>query len=74
MKKTMIAPIAIVLVVLAYLSFIACLIFVKPGFTHATFTVVAVLVLTAVAAALIAVLVQRIREIKKGEEDDLGEY
>lgn len=70
--KKMIAPIIVVLCVLAYLAFIVSTFFIEPNVTIAKIVVVAIV--TVIAGALVAVLMQRIKEIKKGEDDDLGEY
>ncbi len=70
--KKMMAPIIVVVVVLAYFAFIITTIFVEPNVTVAR--IIGVTIVTLLAGALIVVLVQRIKEIKKGEDDDLGEY
>lgn len=70
--KRYIAPVIIVLIVLAYLAFIASLFFSEPNFGR--LKIVVVTVLTFIAGALIAVLAERIKEIKRGDEDDLSKY
>ena len=73
--KKLIAPIVIVLILLAYLVFIVSLFFRTPDFLNENIAkVIAVVVVTLVAGALVAVLVQRIKEIRKGVENDLGKY
>ena len=71
-RKKMIAPIVITILIVAYYAFLFAILFseVKGGFLK---------VLVAVAPALlgvtmIGVCIQRIKEIKGGEEDDLGKY
>lgn len=71
MKKIM-APILVVVVVLAYFAFIMSTMFVEPNMTVTK--IIGVTIVTLLAGALIVVLIQRIKEIKKGEDDDLGEY
>ncbi len=71
MKKIM-APIIVVVVVLAYFAFVISALFVEPNVTAAR--IIVVTIVTLLAGALVAVLIQRIKEIKKGEDDDLGEY
>ena len=70
--KKMIAPIIVVAVVLAYFAFITSTIFVEPSVTVTK--IIVVTIVTLIAGALITVLIQRIKEIRKGEDDDLGEY
>ncbi len=72
MMKKIIAPITVVAVVLAYFAFIISTFFVQPNVTVAKTITIAIV--TLLAGALITVLIQRIKEIKKGEDDDLSEY
>ena len=68
----MIAPIIIVFLNLVYYAAFAVF-FVKFG-APLLFKIIDIIVPTAVSAAFIWLLVQRIKEIKGGEEDDLGKY
>ena len=68
----MIAPIIIVFLNLVYYAAFAVF-FVKFG-APLLFKIIGIIVPAAVSAAFIWLLVQRIKEIKGGEEDDLGKY
>ena len=70
--KKMIAPVVVVLILISYyfVGVYFLLGFNMPIIIKATIVILSV-ILTAV---LIKVLVERIREIKQGEEDDLGKY
>lgn len=70
--KKMIAPIVITaLIVLYYIGImIACMVMPMPLWLKLVFFLVPLLL----AGTMIGVLVGRIREIKGGEEDDLGKY
>ena len=68
----MIAPIVIVFLTVAYYAAFAVF-FVKFGVLLA-FKIIGIIVPAALSAAFIWLLVQRIKEIKGGEEDDLGKY
>ena len=70
--KKMIAPIVIVFLTVAYYAAFAVF-FVKFGALLA-FKIIGIIVPAALSAAFIWLLVQRIKEIKGGEEDDLGKY
>ena len=70
--KKMIAPIVIVFLTVAYYAAFAVF-FVKFGVLLA-FKIIGIIVPAALSAAFIWLLVQRIKEIKGGEEDDLGKY
>ena len=73
--KKMLAPIIIVLIILAYLAFIASLFLFEPSFSEVTVVkIIIIVVVTLTAGALVTVLVQRIKEIRKGEENDLSKY
>ncbi|MBT3273647.1 MAG: hypothetical protein HN368_10860 [Spirochaetales bacterium] len=73
--KKMLAPIIIVLIILAYLAFIASLFLFEPSFSEVMVVkIIIIVVVTLTAGALVAVLVQRIKEIRRGEENDLGKY
>ena len=68
----MIAPIIIVFLILAY--YIAFdVFFVKLG-ASLIFKLIGIIVPAALSAAFIWLLAERIKEIKRGEEDDLGKY
>ncbi len=72
-KKKMIAPILIGAVVILYLVLYGSFVFFMPG------TPLAIKVFFGVfgfclAGGMIKVIVDRIREIRKGEEDDLSNY
>lgn len=71
--KKMIAPIVISLIIVLYYVFIIALFMCVPGipFMVRVFMIVIPLLL---AAAMIGVLISRIKEIKGGEEDDLSKY
>ena len=70
--KKMIAPIVIVFLTVAYYAAFAVF-FVKFA-TPLIFKLIGIIVPAALSAAFIWLLVQRIKEIKGGEEDDLGKY
>jgi len=69
--KKIIAPVVVTICLIAYNILIAGLIsFDMPDIIRITIAAVSVIV----SVVLICVLIQRIKEIKKGEEDDLGKY
>ena len=70
--KKMIAPIVIVFLTVAYYAAFAVF-FVKFA-TPLIFKLIGIIVPAVLSAAFIWLLVQRIKEIKGGEEDDLGKY
>ena len=71
MKKKMIAPIVVcVLVVLYYALYFGVLIALLKGIWKYALGLIPL----ALAGVMIGVCVQRIKEIKKGEEDDLSQY
>ena len=70
--KKMIAPIVITIVFLVYLIIYGIMIMYAGGWMP-VFLVLTV-PLAALGAAMIYVLITRIREIRKGEEDDLSNY
>jgi formate hydrogenlyase subunit 3/multisubunit Na+/H+ antiporter MnhD subunit len=72
--KRMIAPIVIVILIFGYLAFIASMFFIEPADDILVARIIVLVVVTAVAGGLIAVLWQRYKELKQGEEDDLGKY
>ena len=70
--KKMIAPIVVTVVVLLYYAvFFSVLI---SSIRSTVFKVLLATVPILIGGALIAVCIQRIKEIKGGEEDDLGQY
>ena len=70
--KKMIAPIAVtVIVILYYAAFFGVFI---SSIKSTFFKVLLAIVPIIIGGALIAVCIQRIKEIKGGEEDDLGKY
>ena len=70
--KKMIAPIIIVFLILAY--YIAFGVFFVKFAAPLILKLIGIIVPAAFSAAFIWLLVQRIKEIKGGEEDDLGKY
>ena len=70
--RKMIAPVVVVLCILLYYS---TGIFVLLKFDVPNIVKIIALVLSIIfTIVFIAVLIERIKEIKKGEEDDLGKY
>ncbi len=70
-KRKMAAPILItVLVILYYAAYFGFLISVLPGFWKYLLGIIPLVL----AVLMIAVCIERIREIQKGEEDDLSKY
>ncbi len=70
-KKKMIAPIVItVIVVLYYIFYFGLLISLMEGEWRILFGIIPL----ALAGVMIYVCIQRIKEIKGGEEDDLSNY
>lgn len=70
-EKKMIAPIIVtVAVVLYYILYFGLLIFIIPGVFKVIFGIIPLIF----AVLMIYVCIQRIREIKGGEEDDLSKY
>lgn len=70
-EKKMIAPIIVtVAVVLYYILYFGLLIFMIPGIFKVIFGIIPLIF----AGLMIYVCVQRIKEIKGGEEDDLSKY
>ena len=71
-KKKMIAPIIVsVLMVLYYVLYFGVLIALLDGLFWKILLGIAPL---AMSALTVAVCIQRIQEIKKGEEDDISQY
>ena len=71
--KKMIAPIVITLLLIAYFVFYVHLLWYMPEALTPVKIVVAAVVF-ALICAMIYILIQRIKEIKKGENDDLSKY
>ena len=71
-KKKMIAPIVITVIVIIYYTFLFAVLFNEMESAFLKF--LAVVAPALLAATMIGVCVQRIKEIKGGEEDDLSKY
>ena len=72
-NKKMIAPIVIVTILMIYYICIGCYFAYMEGVP--TFAKILALLIPGILSGVsIAVLVQRIKEIKKGEDDDLSKY
>ena len=70
-KKKMIAPIVIsIIVVVYYVFYFGLLIALLEGILKYLLGIIPLVL----SAAMIAVCAERIKEIKKGEEDDIGKY
>ena len=70
-KKKMAAPVIVtVIMVLYYIAYFVFLITLLEGIWRYVFGIVPV----AFALVMIKVCIERINEIKKGEEDDIGKY
>ena len=70
-SKKMVAPIVIsVIVILYYIVYFCFLILLLDGIWKYLLGIIPI----AFSAVMIAVCVERINEIKKGEEDDIGKY
>ena len=69
--KKMVAPIVITAAVVAYYILYFALVM---RLLHGAVRVVLGVVPAALAAVMIGVCMQRIKEIRSGEEDDLGKY
>ena len=73
MVRKLIAPIAIVALLLLYLIGFIVTLFLVPELPFAV-KLIGILIPLATAACAVAVLVSRIREIRSGAEDDLDLY
>jgi hypothetical protein len=75
-KKKLIAPVVITALIVFFISlqFWAIVKVFNNIDWHIALKITALVAPLAIAIALIAVLIERIKEIKKGEEDDLGKY
>ncbi len=71
--RRMIAPIVIVLLLCIYVLAYALACWLIPGMPLAV-RVIFGLIPLAIAGLLVYVLVERIKEIRSGEEDDLSQY
>ena len=71
-KKKMIAPVVVTILFLAYLLFYGFFIF-EVSETE-PFLILLAVPLIALGAGMIYTLYTRIKEIRSGEEDDLGNY
>ena len=70
-KKKFIAPIVVtVLMVTYYVVYFGFLIALLPGFVKYALGILPL----ALSAVMVKVCIERIQEIKKGEEDDLSQY
>lgn len=70
-SKKMIAPIVIsVIVILYYIAYFCFLILLLDGIWKYLLGIIPIVL----SAVMIFVCVERINEIKKGEEDDIGKY
>lgn len=72
-RKKMIAPIVIVTIITLYYIAIG-IAFAYMNGASTTAKVIALVVPAALSGAAITVLIERICEIKKGEDDDLSKY
>ncbi len=71
-KKKMVAPIVISVVIIVYYCFFAavCIVMPIPWIARLLFGIIPL----ALIGVIIYVLVERIHEIRSGEEDDLSKY
>ncbi len=70
-NKKMIAPVVItVLTVLYYVVYFGFLVYVLEGIWKYAFAIFPI----ALSAVMVKVCIERIKEIKKGEEDDISKY
>ena len=70
-KKKMVAPITVtIIMVLYYIAYFGLLIWALDGIWKYVLGIIPI----ALSAVMIAVCVERIKEIKEGEEDDLSKY
>ena len=73
MKRKMIAPIVIAVILLLYFVSFLNLCFWSAGIPLAV-KIIGCLIPVALAGVSIYVLIERIKEIRSGEEDDLSKY
>ena len=70
-KKKMVAPIVVtILMILYYIAYFGFLISLLPGVWKYALGIVPL----AFVGLMICICIERIKEIKKGEEDDLSQY
>ena len=70
-RKKMIAPIVVtIIMILYYVAYFAFLITLFDGFLKYALGIIPLIF----SAIMIAVCIERIKEIKKGEEDDISKY
>ena len=70
-KRKMIAPVVVsIIMVLYYAVYFGILISLVEGIYKWLFGIIPVIL----SAIMIGVCIERIKEIKKGEEDDIGKY
>ncbi len=72
-KKKMIAPVIITVCIVLYYAGIAAVFLLTDGIPGVIKLLLLVIPL-ALAGVMIGVLISRIKEIRSGEEDDLGKY
>lgn len=72
-RKKMVAPFIIAGILIVYYVAIAAVFFILPKIPAAAKVLLAVIPL-ALAGVAFAMLLERIREIRSGEEDDLSKY
>ena len=70
--KKMIAPVIITIIIVLYYLGIGVFFLLTP--TVRVVTALIVLVSVLLSGVMISVLISRIKEIRSGEEDDLGKY
>lgn len=70
--KKMIAPIAITVIIIIYYAVWGALL--VGTIENTVMKIISGVVPALILAAMVAVCIQRIKEIKGGEEDDLGKY
>ncbi|MBR6425157.1 MAG: hypothetical protein IKS29_04315 [Oscillospiraceae bacterium] len=71
MRRKLIAPIVVTVLVILYVAvYFGALVHLLEGLPR----LLLLLIPLAVGAAMVGVLIQRIREIRSGEEDDLSQY
>lgn len=73
-NKKLIAPIVITVLIIVYLLGYAGLFLLGAILIHPLLAVLGLIVPVALAGVAIHVLLQRVEEIEKGEEDDLSKY
>ena len=70
-RKGYVAPIVITVILLLYIAvYFGVLIALLPGFWKYVLLIIPI----AIAGVLIYVCIERMKEIRSGEEDDLGQY